>query len=82
MSRGKVSWKRKGEIRKKKKRCPASLRGGSESVTVAVIDSSHTVPEVTCLWEKASSLMTGENSEEAAFSGLSVAVNYLRTAAL
>lgn len=50
-------------------------------MTVAVIDSSHIFPEVTCLWEKASSLMTGENSEEAAFSGLG-AVNYLRTAAL
>lgn len=82
MSRGKVSWERKGEIRKKKKKMSSQSKRRSESVTVAVIDSSHTVPEVTCLWEKASSLMTGENSEEAAFSGLSVAVNYLRTAAL
>lgn len=61
-----------------KKRCPVSLRGGSECVTVALIDSPHTFPEVTSPWERASSLMTGENIEEAPFSGLSGAVNYLR----
>lgn len=47
-------------------------------MTVAVIDSPHTFLEVTCLWEKASSLMTGENAEEEAFRGLSYAVNHLR----
>lgn len=32
--------------------------------------SSHVPWEVNCLWEKASSLMTGENTEEEAFRGL------------
>jgi len=36
-------------------------------MTVAVIDSPHIFLEVTCLWEKASTLMTGENAEEEAF---------------
>ena len=45
---------------------------------MAVIDSPHTFLEVTCLWEKASSLMTGENAEEEAFRGLSYAANHLR----
>lgn len=42
---------------------------GRAPVVQAVIDSPHTW-EVTCLWEKASSLMTGENTEEEAFRGL------------
>lgn len=42
-------------------------------MTVAVIDSPHTFLEVTRLWEKASSLMTGEKAEEEAYRGLSYA---------
>lgn len=47
------------------------------NMTVAVIDSPHTFLEVTCLWEKAFSLMTGENAAEEAFRGSSYAANTL-----
>lgn len=40
-------------------------------------NSPHTFLEVTRLWEKASSLMTGENAEEEAHRGLSYAANHL-----
>lgn len=48
---------------------------------MAVIDSPHTFLEVTRLWEKASSLMTGANAEEEAFRGSSYAADHLRRAA-
>ncbi len=80
--RGEVGrWK---EVREKDGLQPDSLRGeGSKSMlvlernmTVAVIDSSHTFFEVTCLWETASSLMTGKNAEEEALRGWSQAANH------
>lgn len=54
------NWKKcEAEIRiKKVSDCPGTNRF-----------SSHLPREVTCLWEKASSLMTGENTEEEAFRG-------------
>ena len=46
-------------------------------MTVALIDSPHTYLKLTGLWEKASSLMTGENAEDEAFRGLSNAEIHL-----
>lgn len=49
-----------------------SLRPSPRSFTAeALIDSPHTFLEVTCPWEQASLLMTGENTEEEAIRGSS-----------
>lgn len=45
-------------------------------MTVAVIDSPHTFLEVTCLWEKTSSLMTGESAGVRDVGGSAYAMNY------